>query len=61
MRFGLAIGKMQLAIDAPDISAKTVGVLIRFAGARAAQQIRKESDAAAARAVARIEKRKATK
>jgi hypothetical protein len=58
MRFGLAFGKVQLAIDAPDISAKTVGAVIRVAGARAARQIRKGADAAAARTVARIEARK---
>jgi hypothetical protein len=58
MRFGVAIGKVQLAIDAPEVTPKTVGALIRFAGARAARQIRKGADAAAQRTVARLERRK---
>ena len=59
MRFGIAFGKAQFALDAPELTPKTVGAVIRFAGARAARQIRKSADAAAAHATARIEARKA--
>jgi hypothetical protein len=58
MRFGLAFGKVQLAIDAPEVTPQTVGALIRFAGARAARRIRTGADAAAKRATARMEGRK---
>jgi hypothetical protein len=55
MRLGLDLG--------PDVTARSiaagVGGAIRSVGARAATQIRKASDRAAARAMQRIEARKA--
>jgi hypothetical protein len=61
MQIGLKFANgLQLAFDLGDrINAKTVGAVIRFAGARAAAQIRRSTDRVAAHTVERMERRKA--
>lgn len=60
MQIGLKFGNgFQFALDLGDrVNTKTVGAVIRFAGARAAAQIRRSTDRVAAHTVARIERRK---
>lgn len=60
MQIGLKFGNgFQFALDLGDrVNAKTVGAVIRFAGARAAAQIRRSTDRVAAHTVERIERRK---
>lgn len=60
MQIGVKFGNgLQFALDLGDrVSAKSVGALIRSAGARAAAQIRRSTDRVAAQTVARIERRK---
>jgi hypothetical protein len=63
MQIGLKFGNgFQFALDLGDrVNAKTIGAVIRFAGARAAAQMRRSTDRVAAATIARIEERKAKK
>lgn len=63
MQVGIKFGNgLQFALDLGDrVNAKTIGAVIRFAGARAAMQMRRNTDRLADATVARMEKRKAKK
>ena len=63
MQIGVKFGNgLQFALDLGDrVNAKSIGAVIRFAGARAAAQIRRSTDRVAANTVARMEHRKAKK
>jgi hypothetical protein len=60
MQIGVSFGRMRVALDlGSDVNVGTVGAFIRAAGTKAARQIRRTANRAAAEATRRIERRAA--